>query len=302
MWKAIISTALIFVSAFLLTRDFLVPEVVPACAEPVEFTIGVFDRRFGLTYQEFLNSIVEAEGIWEEASGRNLFSYSPQSNSLPINLIYDYRQQVTEELSNLEGEVKETEATYRTLEARYISLKSVYDLRQQSFSSALNELEKRNAEYEERVDTWNASRRNSQTEFEALEAERLAINQIVENLRVEENEINHKAREINLLVDRLNRVSRNLNLSAEEYNTIGAARGETFEGGVYEIDSTGERINIYEFSNRDKLVRLIAHELGHALGLGHISDPEAIMYELNESGEGKLTTSDLEALEKLCAN
>ena len=112
--------------------------------------------------------------------------------------------------------------------------------------------------------------------------------------------INEMVDEINSMVVVLNRLATTLNLAVEKYNTIGASRGESFEEGVYMQEGLSRQIDIYEFSNRDKLVRVLAHELGHALGLGHVEDKKAIMYEFNQGNNKALTTSDIEALKSKC--
>ena len=112
--------------------------------------------------------------------------------------------------------------------------------------------------------------------------------------------INEMVDEINSMVVILNRLATTLNLAVEKYNTVGASRGESFEEGVYIQEGLNRQIDIYEFSNRDKLVRVLAHELGHALGLGHVDDTKAIMYEFNQGNNKALTTSDIEALKSKC--
>jgi hypothetical protein len=303
MLKVLASLFLVGALFAILTNQVDLAHQKSACEEPITYTVGSFDRRFGLSYGEFVEALFEAEAIWEEPFGRNLFSYEPAIESaLPINLVYDYRQEATRELLELESGLKESESTYRTLEARYNTLKKSYDAELTSYNSRFALLERRNAQYEAQVDAWNAGPRTSNTGHKTLEDERLAINAEMESLRRLENSLNQRVREINVLVERLNRLARVLNLGASQFDAIGASRGEIFEGGVYYVDERGRGIDVYEFGSREKLIMLLAHELGHALGLDHLDDSEAIMYKYNVNSIGRASRSDLDALEALCQN
>jgi predicted Zn-dependent protease len=69
---------------------------------------------------------------------------------------------------------------------------------------------------------------------------------------------------------------------------------------VYESDGINSKIDIFEFSSRSKLVRVLAHEFGHAIGIEHVVDPKAIMYRLNEANSETLTQDDIAALKEKC--
>ncbi len=271
-----------------------------ACEEPITYMVGTFDRRFGISQQYFLDALAEAEAIWEEPLNMELFAYSPESGGMAVNLIYDYRQEVTSALSGIEGVVEEDEATYQSLRAKYVSLKTEYDSAKDIYDARVREFEEQNALYQRQVESWNKGKRNSKEQFEQLETDRKKLEAEIAKLKLQEAALNEMVREINTLVNTLNRLVKSLNLNVATYNTIGASRGETFTGGVYRRTEGVSEINIYEFSSRDKLVRILAHELGHALGLEHIDDREAMMYRLNEGDAGVLSEADLAALRTLC--
>ncbi len=81
----------------------------------------------------------------------------------------------------------------------------------------------------------------------------------------------------------INGIASNLNLDVVNYNNAGDVLGKEFNEGLYEKRNNRETITIFHFNNHDRLVRVLAHELGHALGLEHNNNPQALMYRLNQS-------------------
>jgi len=270
------------------------------CEQPISYALSLFDDKFGLTRQDFLSAVNKAETIWEEPIGKNLFAYT-EDGKLKVNLIYDYRQQATSKLESLGIVVKEDKASYNGLKAKYEALKIEYEQVKADYDIRLAAFTQRKNIYDQDVQSWNRKKSSSKAEYDRLSQEGIALEAELAEIRKIEAKLNEYINEINSLSVVLNRLVDSLNLNVEKYNEVGASRGEEFTEGDYQNIDGQQTINIYEFSGRDKLVRVLAHELGHALGLEHVDDPQAIMYKLNMSANGILTNSDLQELKILCA-
>lgn len=301
---AVFSAVLIIGLVFYFEKDInlaindLSRQIKP-CAKPLEYSLGDFDERFGLSREDFLKVIGEAAEIWQKPVNKKLFNQSA-GGALKINLIYDSRQEATLKLEKLGLTIHNDRASYEVLKNKYESFIKIYNTQKSELDSTIEYYEEKKADYDAEVKAANNRGGATAEEAAIFEQERKDLNKLIAAIKQKQDLFNKTADDINAVVSVINRLIRQLNLTAGDYNAIGEAISGEFKEGQYVRDQSGERINIYQFDDRPALVRVLAHELGHALNIDHLDNPEAIMYRLNESGQEKITADDLAALKQVC--
>lgn len=274
-------------------------EALP-CSVPLSYRIGSIDPRFNLSTSTLLSALDSAASLWEEAAGKTLFVHDQEGGDLIVSLVYDVRQETTEKLRELGLSVDEDLDTYENMKQRYLEMFAAYESNVARFESLRIEYERDADAYERDVEMWNARGGAPSGAYEAMKARQSELSADEARLRALQETINSQVSTVNALAHRLNTLAHDLNISVAQYNTVGDALPGEFEQAVYESRPGQETIRVFEYDSTERLTRVLTHELGHALGLEHVEDENAVMYRLNESKNENLTETDISALEALC--
>ncbi|MEZ4200539.1 MAG: matrixin family metalloprotease [Candidatus Paceibacterota bacterium] len=266
--------AVALVLVIMLAGFQLYSTVGAVCNVPVEWRIGELDERFGITEAEARSVVEEASSIWENATDRNLFSYTQEAD-FTINFVFDERQRAAIEAAALEADLNQKESANEALNVTYAELVSRYETTEASFLSAKSAFENRLAAYNQKVASYNNQGGAPPEVYEELEAEKNALDR-------EQQELSRQVGRLNALGEEINRLGERGNKLVAEYNEeVGKYNEEYgYREGVTQGDYQGDRINIYKFETINELRLVLAHELGHALSLDHVDGSTSIMYYL----------------------
>jgi hypothetical protein len=272
---------------------------VSVCERPVPYAVGNVDPRFGVSEAQVRALAQKAEGVWERSSGRDLFRYDPQA-AVKINLIFDERQQRTQEAKKLEEKLEDVSSAQKDISKKYDSLASRYKRDQAAYESLLAQYKSRSADYAEKVRRWNARGGGSEEDYAALQDEESKLDAMAKDVEERRQALNALADKVNALADQEGKVVDGYNREASRYENAYGGGPEEFDQGVY----TGKGIDIYQFNSLADLVVVLAHEMGHALGVGHVEGSASIMYYLmggQDADAPALSDQDRAALDRRCA-
>ncbi|MEI6304526.1 MAG: matrixin family metalloprotease [Candidatus Taylorbacteria bacterium] len=269
------------------------------CSRPILYSIGDFDSNFNMSEAKFIADIANSSNVWNDALGKTLLKYDPKG-SLKINLIYDYRQQATTKQAEISSVISSKKASYDAMKQKYESLSAQYSIDKSALQKSIDSYNQSMAAYNQSMQNSSVYRSSSGMEVDQLRSTRSELESralIIEQNRAKFNAL---VETLNNAATQLNNLAKSLNIDVTTYNNVGRLSGEVFNEGEYIEDVSGKRINIYEFKNESKLIRVLEHELGHAIGILHVDDPEAIMYYMNEGSSNTLTENDISELKNVC--
>ena len=241
------------------------------CTKPILYSIGEFDDHFNISQSKFMTDIEDSVNVWNEALGKTIIKYDPKGQ-LKINLIYDYRQQATTKQAEIGSSISSKKTSYEAIKRNYESLSSQYYVDKSALQSSIDNYNRSMAAYNQ--DAQNSSSRGgaSSVDLDRLRTTRSQLEGQASIIEQNRSKFNDLVGTLNDTATQLNGLAKSLNMDVSSYNNVGSLSGEVFNEGEYTEDISGKRINIYEFKDETKLIRVLEHEFGHAIGILHVDD------------------------------
>ncbi|KRI52856.1 matrixin family metalloprotease [Acinetobacter pittii] len=261
--------------------------------QPLKYRIAFIDPRFQLTKEQLVEVSQQAAEIWQKETGKTYFIYDSQAQ-LSINLIYDDHQMIKDEQQNSLNTLLQKQEAWRIKNEEIILNKQEVAQLSTNLNKKKISLKAEFEQYQQDVIRFN------QGEYQYAHANNLKerqkqLEQKSEDLRNESNSLNFKIQALNLKIKELNREQSDLAALKTQFKLEQKTSIQPFHKGLF----SQNQIQIYGYASLNDLRLTLAHELGHALGLKHTTDPKSLMYPYLKEQDihnFKLTDSDLDLL------
>ncbi len=263
-------------------QQFLSPNA-SYCQSPLGWRLGSLDPAFELSEQQALRLINSAATLWNEATGQALLHHDPV-HGFVIDFKFDARQQQVLQQRLLQRNVARYDDAILPSKQRLPEQFAALDEKVAAFNQ-------QQAQLQQQIAQWQPNVPNAETQRQALAQQQ-------QNLTKEADWLEQQRQQLLRDQDYLNETIRQRNELLQTSATPAATT--SFEVGVMTIKQQQRQMIVYAFATETDLIATIAHEFGHAFGIGHTQQPDSIMFHQLNTQQQQLTAADLTAWQNQC--
>lgn len=271
------------------------------CNEPLQIRAGSLDDRFQIDPITLENAIREVVDLWSSSTGKPVVVYS-EGADLKVDLVYADEQQLTDSERQFRDRLQSESVSIDVMERRFNQRENEYEEEVRRYDSDMEQLQISIDRLNQWVNIQNRNGGFNEDELRQYDYRKDAIDKKSEALERKKAELMQEAENMNRMISDLNRRINQKNELVDEYNRTFTGERK-FTQGAYEWNQMGKSIQVFQFSSLEELKLVLAHEVGHALGLEHVENPSSVMYYLmgNQKMNGlALTDEDVAALRSVC--
>lgn len=278
------------------------------CAVPLRWRLESIDSRFGLSRAEAVVALRDAFRLWQTELGETLFAVDEAGH--PISFEFDERQasaqqlraereaatEIARELEVMRVAFDERRALHRGETAAYAEDVAAHGARTRLLNEEITVWNQRN-------DMPDSVRTRLGDEREVLADQGRTLDRRRERIQEGDEDLAEESRRVNSQIEEFNRAQARLGRVPLDRAEAGRYDEEvTTRDG--EVEDVSRQIRVFRYDSTRDLVMVLAHELGHALGLGHASVTGAVMSVVSTFGESEgapsLHRRDVEMLDATC--